>query len=222
MPLKTFLNLPESKKNRIIKAALNEFATNNYNSASLNKIIESANISKGSMYQYFENKKDLYLYLINLASITKLGTITNAIVKLKNKNFYELLKLIHLEGLKFDLSHPNYSRLLINAANERNNEELKNISNDILRQSDKYFEYFIIEAQKKGQIRNDIDYKFISFIISRISLSISDFISIKYNFAYEDIMKKKQEKLPVPRKKIEDTLNDMIEILRTGLNSKQD
>jgi AcrR family transcriptional regulator len=43
--------------------AFEEFATRGFNSASLNRIIDAAGISKGSMYYYFDGKEDLYAYV---------------------------------------------------------------------------------------------------------------------------------------------------------------
>ncbi|MCK7486986.1 MAG: TetR/AcrR family transcriptional regulator [Bacillus subtilis] len=65
MPKSTFDNLPESKKRAIIIAARQEFAAVPFAEASINRIIKSANISRGSFYQYFENKVDLVRHLLS-------------------------------------------------------------------------------------------------------------------------------------------------------------
>lgn len=49
----------------IINAAIKEFVNNSYEKASTNQIVKKANISKGSLFNYFNNKKDLYVYLID-------------------------------------------------------------------------------------------------------------------------------------------------------------
>ncbi|MBQ9673626.1 MAG: TetR/AcrR family transcriptional regulator [Ruminococcus sp.] len=56
----TFYNLPEAKKNRIIDAIKSEFNEVPSNRISINHIIKKANISRGSFYQYFDDKGDLY------------------------------------------------------------------------------------------------------------------------------------------------------------------
>lgn len=58
-----FLNLDTEKKQRIINAAMNEFISSGYERASTNEIVKEAKISKGSLFHYFNNKKDLYLFL---------------------------------------------------------------------------------------------------------------------------------------------------------------
>ena len=46
-----------------MQAALDEFATHGFHDASLNRVIDAAGISKGSMYYYFDGKEDLYAYV---------------------------------------------------------------------------------------------------------------------------------------------------------------
>lgn len=64
MPSERFLNLPEEKKKRIIKASLKEFARVSYDEISINRIIQDAEIPRGSFYQYFEDKKGLQTFLL--------------------------------------------------------------------------------------------------------------------------------------------------------------
>jgi len=58
-----FLNLNPEKQDRILNAALKEFAQKGYQNASTNEIVKEAEISKGLLFHYFNNKKGLYLFL---------------------------------------------------------------------------------------------------------------------------------------------------------------
>lgn len=61
----TFLNLNEEKQERIIQAALEEFSERSFSDASITSIVRKAEISRGSFYQYFGSKENLYQYLVN-------------------------------------------------------------------------------------------------------------------------------------------------------------
>ena len=61
MPKQTFYKLPQEKQERILAAAKREFTQVRYSDASINQIIRDAGIPRGSFYQYFEDKKDLFL-----------------------------------------------------------------------------------------------------------------------------------------------------------------
>jgi len=64
MPTNTFNNLSEEKQKRIFNAAVREFAARRFREASINQIVKDALIPRGSFYQYFEDKEDLYLYVL--------------------------------------------------------------------------------------------------------------------------------------------------------------
>ncbi|UTR15501.1 TetR/AcrR family transcriptional regulator [Salipaludibacillus sp. LMS25] len=59
-----FYSLPLEKQQCIINAAIKGFVKNGYDKASTNDIVQEADISKGSLFNYFNNKKDLYLFLL--------------------------------------------------------------------------------------------------------------------------------------------------------------
>lgn len=65
MPKSTFFNLPEEKRERIIQTAMEEFSKAPYQDISINHLIKCMNIPTGSFYQYFEDKKDLYFYILS-------------------------------------------------------------------------------------------------------------------------------------------------------------
>lgn len=80
MPKKTYFNLDEDKQQRILDAAKEEFSRVPLVEASISNIIKIANIPRGSFYQYFENKEDLYFYYFD------------TIRQNQTKKFGELLK----------------------------------------------------------------------------------------------------------------------------------
>lgn len=62
-----FYKLPAEDQQAIVRAAFDEFASCGFNAASLNRIIDAAGISKGSMYYYFDGKEDLYVHVARVA-----------------------------------------------------------------------------------------------------------------------------------------------------------
>lgn len=63
VPTERFYRLPEAKKQTIRAAAMKEFARVPFEKASINQIIHTAEISRGSFYTYFEDKSDVVRYL---------------------------------------------------------------------------------------------------------------------------------------------------------------
>ena len=65
LPSDTFFRLPAPKRERLLRCARQEFSRVSYPDASINRIIRSAGIPRGSFYMYFEDKSDLFLYLMD-------------------------------------------------------------------------------------------------------------------------------------------------------------
>ena len=64
MCTETFLRLPEEKRRRFLDAAWEEFAGARFTDVSINQIVRRAGIPRGSFYQYFTDKEDLFAYLL--------------------------------------------------------------------------------------------------------------------------------------------------------------
>jgi AcrR family transcriptional regulator len=63
VPRPRFHKLPPAQQQAILRVAFDEFATHGFGGASLNRIIDAAGISKGSMYYYFDGKEELYAHV---------------------------------------------------------------------------------------------------------------------------------------------------------------
>lgn len=81
MPTATFLNLPEPKRARFVEAALDEFASRPYDQASVSAIVQRLGIAKGSVYQYFEDKVDLFAWLIAEGQRRRIAAYTEVVAE---------------------------------------------------------------------------------------------------------------------------------------------
>jgi AcrR family transcriptional regulator len=59
MPRPRYEKLPPERRHAIMEAAAKELAARGFEGASLNRILEQANLSKGAAYYYFDGKEDL-------------------------------------------------------------------------------------------------------------------------------------------------------------------
>ena len=65
---KKFFNLPKEKQCRIINAGFKVFSTYPYSRAPMSTIASEGQISKSLLFYYFNNKKELYLFLFSYAN----------------------------------------------------------------------------------------------------------------------------------------------------------
>ena len=215
MPKQTFFNLQEEKREAIIEAAIEEFALKDFRSASLSHIVERLKIAKGSMYQYFDNKRELYVYLVGVVSQKKLEFL-NARIKHEQSGFFDLYKDIIFTAAKFDLMHPVYSTFLYNVGQDSTNAVL---SKDIMDASIKYI-YSILKLSKESkEIREDVDLNMAAFIISYLSVDIGVYLAQKYKFSYLEILKKQDKVLPITDEQLSEELDKLINFYRKGIGS---
>lgn len=81
MPKQTFFNLPAEKRKRVIDAAKEVFYHTSYEEASINQVIKLAGIPRGSFYQYFDDKADLYGFLCHRIAFRLLKQLKDAVWK---------------------------------------------------------------------------------------------------------------------------------------------
>src|SRR5919206_5208368 len=69
----------EATRNRIIREAASEFARLGFEQANINTIAEQAGIGKGTIYLYFENKRELFLAMLRHIAQAQLVSIRAAL-----------------------------------------------------------------------------------------------------------------------------------------------
>ncbi|MET9101194.1 MULTISPECIES: TetR/AcrR family transcriptional regulator [Streptomyces] len=69
MPTPTWTRLSPARRERVLVAAMDEFGTHGYSTGSLNVIAREAGVAKGSLFQYFSGKLDLFTYVAEQTSL---------------------------------------------------------------------------------------------------------------------------------------------------------
>ncbi|GEM_PF-727294 len=105
MPKKTFINLSEDRRTAITNAFLREFTINKYDNASISSVLKSLGIAKGSFYQYFDNKRELFEYLTSQLYATKYKYVMS-VERSKYDSFWDYARAMYEHGLVFDRDHP--------------------------------------------------------------------------------------------------------------------
>ena len=84
----TFYNLPDDKRRRVTKAIVSEFAEAADEKISINRIIKRAAISRGSFYQYFDDKVDLIEVLMKRSVEFLIESLNKAVNDSNGDIFY--------------------------------------------------------------------------------------------------------------------------------------
>lgn len=141
-----FNNLKPEKQKQIINAAIKEFVRNGFEKASTNEIVKRANISKGSLFNYFNSKKDLYLYLIEYSS--KAIVNLNEEIDLSETDLFKRIERVALQKFHVQQKYPQAFEFLASTKQEES-VEVKDIIKQRLNP---------IYNQAINKLYKDIDY----------------------------------------------------------------
>lgn len=113
-----FHALDDEKQQRIINAALAEFAAKGYRHASTDRIVERAEISKGALFHYFGSKEKLYLFLLEWTAATMEQAVV-AQLDLAQTDLFE--RLLQGSRVKMEIlrEHPDIWRFWDSFESER-------------------------------------------------------------------------------------------------------
>lgn len=141
-----FNNLKPEKQKQIINAAIKEFVRNGFEKASTNEIVKRANISKDSLFNYFNSKKDLYLYLIEYSS--KAIVNLNEEIDLSETDLFKRIERVALQKFYVQQKYPQAFEFLASTKQEES-VEVKDIIKQRLNP---------IYNQAINKLYKDIDY----------------------------------------------------------------
>lgn len=201
------------KKNELIEAALDEFITNNYDNASLNKIIKNAGISKGMFYYYFEDKEALYKYIHESAYKAEKKFFNNRMKELgenlDNKDIFEIFKIKTQMDLEFAAAHPKYLKLLLIFMKEEENENNKELIGDINNLRSQSIETGLEPLVKNSIQRGDFNKRFSEDFIIKITnylfIHYSDIFDLERNYEHTKFIEE---------------INEFIDFLKHGLSKE--
>jgi AcrR family transcriptional regulator len=175
MPKPTFDNLPPAKRQAIIDLALAEFAENPYPIASLSRIVERAGIAKGSMYQYFEHKQDLYLFLVSYTVEQQLDLLAKHAPPEPNLGFFALLRWQMHASLQVGSDAPLLMRLLYRAVTD--DVPFRDAVMQRLGQAGHgYMRQLVDRGRASGEIDPTLDPDLVAFVMQRLTSDLHSLI----------------------------------------------
>lgn len=167
MPKPTFLKLPDEKRERIVALAIEEFSERPYREASLSRIVARAGIAKGSIYQYFDNKLDLYRWLI-LEEVPrrKLAHMQERMREQAPGDLAGMLRTMVGAGLRFMLDNPRLSALASAVVSPTSDPELRELFVDARKSGQDGFVAMLRPLQARGELREDVAVEDLGHMIS--------------------------------------------------------
>ncbi len=145
------------RREDILQAAGKLFAENGYKNTSMNAIAKKADFSKRTLYQYFENKSDLFLSVALQIYESLLTHLENT--KLKEDTGYSKIKELLFAYFDFYQKNEDKFRIIYDIGKvrkETDNPKLKKYFNIYKTFTDE-LKGLIMEGQKDGSINKELD-----------------------------------------------------------------
>jgi len=208
MPKETFFNLNEEKQEKIMRSAVHEFQGSGFENGNVGRIAKNAGVAKGSMYQYFENKKELFLYTVQWSMqlfIRKYGkTILPEGANIFDY-FYESARQI-----LFQLNDEKELAIFIQDVFLGKYSSLTDETLGVMTEAaNEYALGLIAGGKKNGSIRKDIDDHILVLFMTGTSMKIKEDILKRVKNAGMDIVEDYE--------KYESDIKAMLELLKSGM-----
>lgn len=175
MPKRTFLNLAEEKREQFMQQCMIEFSSHEYDKASVSAIVRELGIAKGSVYQYFENKKALWLYLRQQAEQKRLSYLKE-VYRSEFPDFYGYFAAIQQKQIVFTKNNQSVSKFLFRATLLETSEELTAEVRAWKQQQLQYFEK-LVEAEKlMGSLDAGLRTKTVALFLQSVSFTLREYL----------------------------------------------
>ena len=213
MPKQTFLNLPEEKRKVIIDAAIEEFAEYGLENASTNRIVANSGIAKGSFYQYFVGKQDVFMYLLTVLEREKIEYFKGKHPPSANMDTFQYFRWMIKAGMEFNTSHPlltqAISRVLFG-----DGLYYGNTFADVRERTAQGLRAMIEQAIQKGEVDPSVDVELAVMIMETWSNAISSYI-LNEGMKQKDIMKWVRSAI------VQERIDKMLYVMEYGLRKTE-
>jgi len=164
----TFAHIDEKKRSKILKAAMNEFAKNGYNGASINIIAEKAGISIGSMYSYFDSKDALYLTVMNTGYASISGIIET--VGYESADIYAAVERLLAEARTYAKMQKEFVQMYLELTSECLSKLSAKLPKRIETQSVEMCAKLLAKSKEKGVVDRGVNEAAVAFCIDNLVL----------------------------------------------------
>jgi TetR/AcrR family transcriptional regulator len=164
----TFLNLPPEKRERVLAAALGEFSDKGYEQASVNTMVSASGIAKGSIYQYFKDKKSLFLYIFDFAIGMVRRTLLTVKEETREEDFFVRLEKSLLAGVDFIQRHPRVYGLYLKILFDQHVPRRQELLRAVRQFAGEYLGSLVRQGQARGELRADLPTGSVIFLLDAL------------------------------------------------------
>ena len=164
----TFLQLEGRKRQKIVSAALSEFANEGYAGASLNTIVKKIGISKGSLFNYFMDKRGLFMFVFEQALELVKNYLRSVRDETADEDLFTRIEKHLLAGVDFIRSNPRVYKIYLRVLYESGLPDRNILMKSVRRLSIEYLTEFLDVAKSRGEVGPDIEVNEAAFVMEAV------------------------------------------------------
>jgi len=155
VPSATWWNLPTDKRARVTHAAMCEFGAKGFSAGSLNVIAGEAGIAKGSLFQYFDDKLDMFITICEYVS-SEVGLAVLGVVDASDPLFENLRRVV-AKWMAYFREHP-LERQIAHAAHHELDPDVRSVVRAVPDgHHQQAFGPLVQAARDRGELRAEVD-----------------------------------------------------------------
>jgi len=156
MPKETFHALNKEKKERIVEGLIHAFNDKQYDAVTVSDIIKACKIPRGSFYQYFDDKFDAFMMLLEVIKDMKMAYLKNYTHALGKEPLLYIYSDLVKGGLAFAKDHPKLYSLGMMLFSSQS-EAVQKVLSEMENMSITMLQELLKVDVAHGLIRDDID-----------------------------------------------------------------
>ncbi|HEX7322864.1 MAG TPA: TetR/AcrR family transcriptional regulator [Mycobacterium sp.] len=158
MPTVTWARVDARRRAAVVEAAEAEFAAHGFSGGSLNVIARRARVAKGSLFQYFADKRDLYAFIADLASQRVRSYMEECIRELDpTRPIFDFLTDLLDTWVAYFADHPRERALHAAVTLEVDVDARISVRNVVHRHYLEVLRPLVRDAHTRGDLRADAD-----------------------------------------------------------------
>jgi AcrR family transcriptional regulator len=158
VPTVTWARLDPIRRAAVVEAAEAEFGAHGFSRGSLNVIARRAGVAKGSLFQYFADKRDLYAFIADVASQRVRCYVEDRIRELDaSRPFFDFLTDLLDDWVGYFADHPRERSLHAAASLEADTDARIGVRSVVHRHYLDVLRPLVRDAQARGELRADCD-----------------------------------------------------------------
>jgi AcrR family transcriptional regulator len=178
----TFAKLPPEKQERVLDGAIEEFSRWGYEKASINRMVGRIGIAKGSIFQYFGSKKNLYFHIFEYAVALVRRSLKGVKAETEGENFFIRLAKSLRAGIFFIQRYPRIYQIYLKMLFQEDFPFRADLLRTIRLFSMDYLRPMVEEGINRGDLREDLDPQVAAFLLD----AVMDRFLQAYCIAYMD------------------------------------